>query len=79
MERAADAEIEVFDVVRRCSNESESRERWCIEVASLRAKWQTERDARVAEQSSHRRAWAEEQRRLQRGASEITVRFFIYF
>ena len=30
----------------------------------LRAKWQMERDARVAEGASHRKAWAEEQVRV---------------
>ena len=76
----ADAESRCSTLSERCSNESETRERWCIEVASLRAKWQTERDARVAEQSSHRRAWAEEQRRLQRRFDdEITVRLFLCF
>ena len=73
----ADAESRCSTLSDRCSTDSEARERWCIEVAVLRAKWQTERDARVAEQSSHRRAWAEEQRRLQRRFDdEITVRFF---
>ena len=33
-------------------------------VAVLRAKWQMERDARVAEGASHRKAWAEEQVRI---------------
>ena len=33
-------------------------------VAVLRAKWQMERDARVAEGASHRKAWAEEQVRV---------------
>ena len=35
-----------------------------IKVAVLRAKWQMERDARVAEGASHRKAWAEEQVRV---------------
>ena len=33
-------------------------------MAVLRAKWQMERDARVAEGASHRKAWAEEQVRV---------------
>ena len=75
----ADAESRCSTLSERCSNESETRERWCIEVASLRAKWQTERDARVAEQSSHRRAWAEEQRRMQRRFDdEIAVSAFLF-
>ena len=55
--------IEVFNFVRQVSTDSRLANAGA-EVAVLRAKWQTERDARVAEQSSHRRAWAEEQRRL---------------
>ena len=75
----ADAESRCSTLSDRCSTDSEARERCCIEVAVLRAKWQTERDARVAEQSSHRRAWAEEQRRLQRRFDdEITVRLFFF-
>ena len=43
----------------------------------LRAKWQMERDARVAEGASHRKAWAEEQVRVVPVPTHVAIVFAV--